>query len=310
MGTKRARWVGRGSQLAAVVTAVIASSLCCASQAAALTACEAVKPTIEHVQLMEVNAAGVAFEAQIDPQNSATAYEFVIVQQLRNPENPSDHGEPAPEGLRAVGGPIPAGAGDVTVSGRVTGLERGYTYWYEVIASNLAGETRSGGDNWFSYFYAGGFPNGLPGLQYRGAPPSPCELEQTKQEAERIAARAEAERQQHAREHQELLAKEAAVKYASEEAALKRREEEEADAEAASHVPSCIVPALKGDTLPAARRAIDKSHCRLGEVRESHRARGMLIVVGQSHRHGVKLAGGAVIAVTMGTARSRHRRPG
>jgi hypothetical protein len=47
------------------------------------------------------------------------------------------------------------------VSGRVTGLERGYTYWYEVAASNLAGETRSGGDNVFSYFYAGGSPTDI-----------------------------------------------------------------------------------------------------------------------------------------------------
>ncbi len=310
MGRKRTRWVGRRVQLASVVTAVIATSLCAASQAAALTACEAVKPTIEHIQLTELNTTGALFEAQINPQNSATTYEFVIVQQLRNPENPSDHGESAPEDLRAVGGPIPAGAGNVTVSGMVTGLERGYTYWYEVVASNLAGETRSEGDNAFSYYYAGGYPYGLPGVQYRGTPPSPCELELTKQYAERIAARAEAERHQQAREHEELLAKEDAARYASEAAALKRREEEDAAPEAAPHIPSCIVPALKGDTLRTARRAIVKSHCRLGEVREPHRARRMLMVVRQSHRHGEKLAGGAVIDVTMGPARSRHPRAG
>jgi hypothetical protein len=306
MGRKRTRWAGRGVQLASIVTAVIASSLCAASQAAALTACEAVKPTIEHVWLTGVNAAGAVFEAQVNPQNSATTYEFVIIQQLRNPENPSDRSEPVPEDLRAVGGPIPAGAGDVTVSGMVTGLERGYTYWYEVVASNLAGETRSNGDNSFSYFYTGGFPNGLPGVPYKATPPSPCALELAQQEAARITVRTEAERRRQAREHEEQVAKEAAVKYASEEAALKRREEEEADAEAASHVPSCVVPTLTGDTLSAARRAIDKAHCRLGEVREPHHHRGMLIVVGQSRRHGEKRAGGTVIAVTMGPARSRR----
>jgi hypothetical protein len=303
----RTQCAGRRVQLASAMTAVIASSLCAASQAAALTACESVKPTIEHVQLTEVSAAGVAYEAQIDPQNSATTYEFVIVQQLRNPENPLDYGEPAPEDLRAVGGPIPAGAGDVTISGQVTGLEHGYTYWYEVVASNLAGETRSGGDTWFSYFYAGGFPYGVPGVKYRGTPPSPCALEQAKQEADRITARTEAERQQQAHERQELLAKEAAVQYAAEEAALKRREEEEADAEATSHAPACVVPALKGDTLRAARRAIDEAHCRLGEIHETHRHRGMLMVVGQSQRHGAKLADGAVIALTVRPSRSRHR---
>jgi hypothetical protein len=273
-----------------------------------MTACEAIKPTIEHVRLTEVNAAGAVFEAQINPQNSATTYEFVIVQQLRNPENPSEHGELAREGLRVLGRPIPAGAGNVTVSGLVTGLERGYTYWYEVIASNLAGETRSGGDNVFSYYYTGGYPNGLPGVPYTATPPSPCAVELAQQEAARITERAEAERRQNAHEHEEQVAKEAAVRYASEESALKRREEEEADAEAASHIPSCVVPALTGDTLNAARRAIDKAHCRLSKVRESHRHRGMLVVVGQSHRHGEKLAGGTVIAVTLGMARSRHHR--
>jgi hypothetical protein len=68
------------------VTVVIAGSLCSASQAAALMACEAVKPTIEHVWLTEVTSAGAMFEAQINPQNSSTTYEFVIVQQLRDPE--------------------------------------------------------------------------------------------------------------------------------------------------------------------------------------------------------------------------------
>jgi hypothetical protein len=283
------------------VSAVIAGCLCAASQAAALTACEAVKPTIEHVQLAEANPAGAVLEAQINPENSATTYEFVIVQQLRDPEDPSERGEPAPEGLRAVGGPVPAGAGDVTVSGLVTGLERGYTYWYEVVASNLAGETRSDGDSWFSYYYAGGFPDGLPGVPYRPTSLSGCVRELTQQEADRYAAQAEAERQQRAREHEELLAREAAIKYASEEATLRRREEE-----AARHVSSCVVPALTGDTLSAARRAIRRAHCRLGEVREPRHDRGTLVVVGQSHRHGERLAGETVIAVTMGPARSRH----
>ena len=308
MCRRRTRWTRRGAPLALVATAVIAGALCLASQASAMTSCEAVKPTIEHVALKEITPAGAMFEAQINPQNSATTYEFVIVQQLRNPENPAEDGEPPPEGLRAAGGPIPAGAGNVTVSGLVTGLQPGYTYWYEVVASNLAGETRSEDDKSFGYYYGGGYPYGLPGVQYRGMPPSPCELELVKQYAERIAAAAEAERHQQAREHEELLANEAAVRYASEAAALKNREEEEAHAEAASHIPSCIVPALKGDTLRTARRAIGKSHCRLGEVREPHRARGLLMVAGQSHRHGERLAGGTVIDVTMGLARSRHPR--
>jgi hypothetical protein len=277
-----------------------------------MTACEAIKPTIAHVQLTELNTTGALFEAQINPQNSAATYEFVIVQQLRNPENQSDHGEPAPEDLRAVGGPIPAGAGNVTVSGLVTGLERGYTYWYEVEASNLAGKTRSEGDNAFSYFYAGGFPNGLlPGAPFRSVPPSPCALELVQQEAVRITARTEAERRQAKEQAEQKQAAEAAARYAIEEAEVKQAEErevKEAAARKATQHLACIVPALKGETLTAARRSLRRAHCRLGEVRKSSHDRGKLIVVGQNHQNREKLAGGTAITVIMGTARSgRHR---
>jgi hypothetical protein len=275
-----------------------------------MTACEAVKPTIEHVQLTELNTTGALFEAQINPQNSATTYEFVIVQQWRDPESPSDHGEPASEDLRAVGGPIPAGAGDVTVSGLVTGLERGLTYWYEVVASNLAGETRSEGDKAFSYFYTGGFPYGSPGVPFRSVTPSPCAVELAQQEAARITARTEAERHQAKEQAEQRQAAEAAARYATEESELKQveeREAKEAAAREATQHPACIVPALKGETLTTARRSLRRAHCRLGEVLKSSHHRGKLIVVGQNHQHREKLANGTAITVIMGTARpERH----
>lgn len=308
VGSKRVRLAGRGVQPASIAIAVIAAALCSASQAAAMTACEAIKPTIEHVGLVEVTPAGVVLEAQINPQNSATTYEFVIVQRVRNP---SESGERTPEGPRALGGPIPAGSGEVTVSGLITGLQPGYIYWYEVIASNLAGETRSGSDNTYTfYYYTSGYPNLIGGTPYEATPPSGCQLEILQQKADGYALEAEAKRHQLVLEHEEQLAKEDAARYASEAAALRLREEEEAKAEAASRLSSCIVPALKGDTLRAARRAIEKAHCRLGEVREPHRHRGTLVVVNQSRRHGAKLAGGTVIVLTMGAARSTHRRAG
>lgn len=274
-----------------------------------MTACEAVKPTVEDVRLVETTAVGAVFEAQINPQNSATSYEFVVVQRMRDPENPLNHAEPASEGLRTAGGPIPAGAGDVAVSGQVTGLEPGYIYWYEVVAANLAGETRSEGDGSFGYFYTGGLSDGEPGVPFKGLPLSRCGLELAEQKAERTAAMVEAERQRYAREREELLAHEDAVRFASEEAALKRREEEEAN-EAASRVPPCIVPNLVGDTLKDAKRAIGEAHCRLGMIRKPHRHRGVLVVVGQSLHSGVRRADRTVIAVTLGTSRSGHRRLG
>jgi phosphodiesterase/alkaline phosphatase D-like protein len=127
--------VGRG---VVAVLVVVAASLGFAPSAQALTACEAKPASIEHVSVKEVTPAGVTLEAEINPQDSETTYEFVIVWQVRNPP---ESGEPVPGDPRALGGPIPAGAGNVTVSGVVSGLQPGYTYWYEVVASNLAGKT-------------------------------------------------------------------------------------------------------------------------------------------------------------------------
>lgn len=291
----------RGVQLVSVAAAVIASFLGSASLATGLTACQATKATIDHVALTEVTPAGVALEAEINPQDSETTYEFVIVWQALHP---SERGEPVPSDPRAQGGPIPAGAGDVTVSAVVSGLQPGYTYWYEVVASNLAGKMRSGAQP-FSYYYTGGYPDGTgTGPPYE-AEVSPCVIEATQREAEVIFAEAEAERHRHAREHEEQLAKEAAVRYASEAAALKQREVEVANAETASHIPSCIVPSLKGDTLSAARRAVDRAHCRLGKVRGPRHHRGRPMIISQSVPSGKKLAAGTAIAVTLGTVRSR-----
>jgi hypothetical protein len=216
--------------LFALVSCAILAGGLVPSSAQAMTGCEAITPTIEHVALKEITPAGAVLEAQIDPQNSATSYEFVIVQQWRNPENPSNRGELTPEGPRTLGGPIPAGAGDVTVSGLVTGLERGYIYWYEVLATNLGGETRSGGSS-FNYYYAGLLPLG-PGAPFTPTAPSACVLEHAKQEGERIAASAEAKR----RQQEEQKAKEVAARYASEAAVLKKREEEKAAAQATPSV--------------------------------------------------------------------------
>jgi hypothetical protein len=228
-------WACTRAGRALCVLTVLAVSLGFASSAQALTACEATKPTIEHVSLTEETPAGVMFEAEINPQDSETTYEFVIVWQLHNPENPSDRGEPVHESLREVGGPISAGAGDVAVSGLVTGLERGYTYWYEVVASNLAGKTRSGA-RWFSYYYTGGYPDGIGSGPPHEAEVTPCEIESGNEAARRNAMEGQAEEQpQKVKEQEEQQAKEAALR-AAQAAALKKREEQEAEAPATGSI--------------------------------------------------------------------------
>jgi hypothetical protein len=299
MRERRARWTRQSAQLAALSLLLAAGFLCLASQALAQTACETTPATIERTALTEETPAGVGLEAEIDPHNGETTYEFAIVWRVLDP---SERGERVPGDPRVQGGPIPAGAGAVTVSGFVSGLQPGYTYWYEVIASNLAGKTKSAAQ-WFSYYYTGGYPYGLGGGPPYESEVSPCSLESAQREAEAIYEEAEARRQQHAREAQQQLAREVAARYASEAAALKHREEEMAAAEVAVHVTSCVVPALRGHTLSAARRALEKAHCRIGEVRRPDHHRGALVIVGQSIRRGRKLAGGTAIAVTMGVRR-------
>ena len=97
--------------------------------------------------------------------------------------------------------------------------------------------------NWPGEFTApvippGACPDGCSTTEpYKPEPPSQASLEFAQQQADGIAARAEAERQQHAREHEELLVKEAAVRYAAEALLeLKQREKEEATAQAVGSV--------------------------------------------------------------------------
>lgn len=298
------RYARRGAQLAWVLIACLATALYCAAQAGALTACEAIEPSIEDETLVETTPAGALLSAQINPQNSDTTYEFVIVQRVRNTW---ESGELTPEGPRTIGRPIPADAGNVTVSSWLTSLQPGYIYWFDVVARNLAGETRSGGDNSFGYYYTGSYGLG-PGNPYFGTAPSGCEIERSREQAGRIFAAAEAERRQQAREREEELARENAARYAADAAATRREEDEAAASRAATPHPSvCVVPALRGDTLSSARRAIHRAHCRLGKIREPPRHKGTLVVVGQGTRHGKELADGTRIALTLGAARP-HRR--
>ena len=70
----------------------------------------------------------------------------------------------------------------------------------------------------------------------------------------------------------------------------------------------CRVPALKGLTLARARKALTRAHCKLGRVRRPRHAHGALVVEGQSHRKGAKLAAGAHVNVVLAKPPRRARR--
>jgi hypothetical protein len=280
----------------------LAGVLATAQGAAALTACEATKPSIDRTKLTEVNLTGVHLEAEINPQGSETVYEFAIVWQKLNP---SERGEPLPGGSPTAGGRLAAGNADVTVSAVLTGLQPGYTYWYEVTASNVAGKARSAAQP-FPYFYTGGYPEGTGAGPPSNNEESPCAIEGARRSGEEAAAR-EAARRAKQTEAEERSAKEAA------ELAAKERESREAGeragrelaerSAAASRSLKCVVPRLAGDSLSEARRAITEAHCRLGKVHWPRHHRGALIVVRENRKTGAAFAAGTRISITL----ARHR---
>lgn len=201
-------------------TAVAVFSFPCCSQAVAgLPACEAKPPTIESVTLKEVTVAGVSLEAQINPQGNETSYKFTIVWRAAEP---TERGESPPGGPLVQEGHIGANSSPVTVSASLSGLQPDYLYWYEVIASNLGGTTRSIA-NMFLYFHSSSAPNGaIAGPPYAGP-----EVERTAclNESGNLAA-AETVREQREIEAKEAAAKQATAKEATaKQAAAKEAEE-------------------------------------------------------------------------------------
>jgi hypothetical protein len=275
---------------AAMCAAVAVFGFPYCAKAVGLPACEAKSPTIDSVTVKEVTMAGVALEAQINPQGNETSYEFLIVWRALKPR---ERGEPLPDGPPAQEGHIGAGSSDVAVGAFLSGLQPGYTYWYQVVATNLGNSTRSAATA-LPYFNPDWFEEVPP--REEGPPYAPSGRAGCANESGNLAA-SETVREQRARE--------AAVKEA-EEAALKGRAEERPDA--IVPVGGCKVPDVKGDTLRAARRVIGHAHCRLGRVRRPSRYRGVLIVTRQTPRHGTTLRSGAPMMLVLGPARERRSR--
>lgn len=273
----------------------------------------ALQPIIDATAAREASPTSAVVEAEINPQGNAGAYQINLVARSHCSVDQAAAAERVEsESETSTVGSLEAATSDVAVSHTFMNLRSDYVYWYTVYAATRAGgETGTEVPRSFGLgagcaddFPEGSTPENMPYLPRV----SLMELFTADEIAERIWQEAEEERQLTAEhKHEEQQAREA-VELAEEEAALKRREQEEEDAEDASHGPACIVPDLKGRTLKTARRALGKAHCRLGKVRGPLHHLGMHVVVGQSRRHGEKLAGGAKIAVRIGTSRCGDRR--
>ncbi len=232
-------------------------------------------------------------EAGIDPNGRVTTWEIWL----------NCPGEPR---CQHTEGRLPADNKTYTVDLTLTGLEPGATYHFAIEAENSAGGAFQNGEFTVQEIPPGSAPNGSKVTE----PYSPPELPWTNQSGDEGAARTVAE--QHAKEYEEQQANEAAAQRA---AAVKRATEQaqQTEAEAAARRreeaehPACIVPALKGDTLTAARRALAKTHCRLGTVHWPAHHHGTLYVNAQSAPVGQHLDHNAPIALTLRAKRTSRR---
>ena len=248
----------------------------------------------------QVTKTSATIEVGVNPEGGQTTFEIWLECQSAEPFGSAC--EPLTVSEQLQQGVLAPGFELEPVTAPVEGLQPGYFYKYQVVATNSAGR-------------AGWVGNGLVTCPSEGVcsmqPWLPGEelstVEQDRKFGEE-APRREAERQAKRREEEERPAKEAAERAAREreihEAGERAgKEAAERDAAAAAQARRCVVPRLDGDSLAAARLALDRHHCRLGKVATPHAHRRALVVGSQSVRSGRKLASGAKVSVTLRPAR-------
>jgi chemotaxis protein histidine kinase CheA len=270
------------------------------------TAAAAGEPIISEGSASELDGE-ITIEAQIDPEGLATSYEILL-------ECPSH------ETCQHTEGTLPAIAENLTVQLVLADPQAGKTYTFTVSARNADGQTSG------SWRFKAPQPTETlpveepipPGAAPEGAkdkePYTPPPLPWANESGNEAAARTVAE--QRAKEHEEQQAKEAAEQHA---AALKHTEEQAQQAEAEAQQarqaaareerehPACRVPALKGDTLTAARHALANAHCRLGAIYRPDHHHGTMYVSAQGAPAGERLAHGARVALWCGAKRASRR---
>jgi len=209
----------------AVVCLLLASLFVLSSTSA--VAAESERPTISDVTAKAYEREATV-EAQIDPQGSETSYEIWL--ECQSAHEPFWPCEPIEDSQR-VEGHIGASFDAQSVSDHLTGLQPGSHYWLAIVATNSAGTTESRGNILIvSVVPPGACPNGCGGTgeQYGSEVPKSY-IGLSNEESAKALREYEAKHQlQVAKEQEEQQAREAAIKTA-EAAALKQREEEEAE---------------------------------------------------------------------------------
>jgi hypothetical protein len=291
----------RALWLAGVFCAIAAAGL--ANVEASASASEAQRPKIVDAQAKDMTEHGATLVLQIDPQGSETAYEVWL--ECERAVSEAGPCEPPLGGPHAQVGQIAADPGVKEVAVEMASLPPNRAYIYRVAAANASGRVEEPFQLQFETVPLGACRSECP---YR-ASISLADIESAERTAQLIYDEAEAARHRIAQEHDEQTAREQAAKYAAEAAALNRRREEESAAAVTPRI-RCIVPSLRGDTVPAARRALENAHCRLGKVHRPRRRAGALRVIVQSVAHGRSLAAGVAVAVTLGHERAQRSHNG
>ncbi len=244
----------------------------------------------------------ITVEAKINPNGLATSYEIKLACETCGPP-----------GYAPATGQLLAVEEARTVRLSLTGIKPG-GYRFDVYASNTIGEASAYGELTVPEVPPGACLNGCSNNKENTAetPPwyeelSNSELAQTLEEYEEKQAREQQEQKteqaaRHAGEETELT--QAEERQALEAAERERQEREENEAE---H-PACRVPALKGDTLTVARRALRRAHCRLGTVHRPARDQGTLYVSAQGTPVGKRLAHNARVTLWIRAKPASHGR--
>lgn len=244
----------------------------------------------------------VSATAQINPEGLETTYEIKLVCESCGPP-----------GYRPATGQLQAVQETISVRLNLTGIKSG-TYGFEVKARNTAGDTSRTGELTVPEVPPGACPDGCSKNEQYGSEIPQWYINLSNSESAQTLKEYEAKQ---AREQQEKKTKEAA-RYATEEAELKQAEERDAQEAAArerqereeqeAEHPACRVPALKGDTLTAARRALARAHCRLGAIHQPAHHDGTLHVSAQGAPAGKRLAHNARVALRLGAKESGAKR--
>jgi hypothetical protein len=281
----------RHHRLAVGFAAAILAAL---APAAAPAAASADPPLIEAASANAGFSGEGLIETQINPEGYETTYKISADCEV-------------PALCQHTEGTLPADNEEHTVSLKLAGLKPGITYHFDIRAANSAGET-----DWLGELTVP-TPSCYPDVCESTAEIPQWSTELANSESAQGVKEYEARQRQLAKEQEEAKAREAA-RYATEEAELKQAEAQDAQEAAtrereeqeAEH-PACRVPALKGDTLTVARRALARAHCRLGAVHQPAHRHGALYVSAQGAPAGKRLAHGARVALWCGAKRASRR---